>query len=45
MTHLILVSLKCDRLNQTIDVSTNTEAEIEAIISKYDKTKWIILKR
>lgn len=45
MTQIIFVNLKCDRLNQIVDVSTKTEAEIDEIIAKYDKSKWIIVKR
>jgi hypothetical protein len=42
---LILVNKNCDRLNRKLDVTDNTEEQIDAIISKYDKNRWLIIKK
>ena len=45
MKQILALNLKCDKLNQFIDIEGKTEQEITAIINSYDKKKWMILRK
>lgn len=44
MKTITAINLKCGKYNQVIDVANFTNEEIEELIKKYDKTRWLIIK-